>query len=85
MNDFLFLADYFQAALLLCGHINAMLINFGMLWSPKKGLWAPIQVGDYLGLTIDLDNGKFRTITGKLHTLAKQTSFILGRAVSIAC
>jgi hypothetical protein len=37
-------------------------------------------VGDRLGLTIDLEKGKFRAHIEKLHAISKQASALLGRA-----
>jgi hypothetical protein len=67
MDDFLFLAESYRAALLLRGFIEAMLDELGLLCNPKKGVWTPTQVGDHPGLTIDLHSGDFRAPQTKLH------------------
>jgi hypothetical protein len=61
-----------------------MRINLGMLRNPKKGVWTPTHIGNHLGLTIELDRGKFRAPTEKLHNLTQHTSSPLGRAASSA-
>jgi hypothetical protein len=54
------------------------------LLNPKKGVWTPTQVGDHLGLTIDLRLGMFLAPPAKLHQLAQQAPSLLGRAASNA-
>jgi hypothetical protein len=57
MDDFLFMANSREAALLLRDR--------------NKGLWEPTQVGDHLGLTIDLPSIEFRAPVDKLQALSK--------------
>jgi hypothetical protein len=59
MDDFMFMAHSCEAALLLRDRVEALLHRLGLQRNPKKGVWEPTQVGDYLGLTIDLQNGEF--------------------------
>jgi hypothetical protein len=47
-------------------------------------VWTPTQVGDHLGLTVDLQLGMFRAPPAKLHQLAQHASSMLGRASSNA-
>jgi hypothetical protein len=84
MNDFMFPADSFSAVLLFRQRIEAMLAQLSIQRNPKKGIWTPTQVGDRLGLTVDLNLGMFRAPPDKLGQLAKHASFLLGRAASIA-
>jgi hypothetical protein len=84
MDDFLFLADSYHDALLLRQLVEALLTRLGLQRIPKKGVWTPTQVGDYLGLTIDLQLGMFRAPPAKLHQLAQQASSLQGRAASNA-
>jgi hypothetical protein len=82
MDDFLFLADSYNAALLLRQRIDDMLAQLGLQRNPKKGVWTPTEVGDHLGLTVDLNLGMFRAPPDKLRQLAQQASSILGQAAS---
>jgi hypothetical protein len=75
MDDFLFLADSYQDALLLRQCVDALLGSLGLRRNPKKGVWTPTQVGDYLGLTVDLQLGIFRAPPAKLQQLAQHASF----------
>jgi hypothetical protein len=84
MDDFLFLADSYSAASLLRQRVESMLEQLGLLRNPKKGVRTLTQVGDHLGLTVDLNHGKFRAPPEKLLQLAKQPSALLGRAASNA-
>jgi hypothetical protein len=84
MDDFLFLADSYDAALLLRQRIDDMLTQRGLQRNPKKGVRTPTQVGDHLGLTIYLNLGMFRAPPDKLHQLAQQASSLFGRATSNA-
>jgi hypothetical protein len=45
MDDFVFLADSYNAALQLRQRVEALLKQLGLLRNPKKGLWTPTQVG----------------------------------------
>jgi hypothetical protein len=71
MDDFLFLADSYSAAVLLRQRIEAMLAQLGLQRNPKNGVWTYTQVGDHLGLTVDLDLGMFRAPPDKLRQLAQ--------------
>jgi hypothetical protein len=84
MDDFLFLADSYHDALLLRQCVEALLNSLGLQRNPKKGVWTPTQVGDHLGLTVDLQLGIVRAPPAKLHQLAQHASSMLGRAASNA-
>jgi hypothetical protein len=84
MDDFLFLADSYDVALLLRQRVDAMLAQLGLQRNPKKGIWTPNQVGDHLGLTVDLNHGMFSAPPDKLRQLEQQASSLLGRAASNA-
>jgi hypothetical protein len=84
MDDFLFLADSHDDALLLRQRVQALLDSLGLQRNPQKGVWTPTQVGDHLGLTVDLQLGEFRAPPAKLQHLARQASSLLGRAASNA-
>jgi hypothetical protein len=84
MDDFLFMANSREAALLLRDHVEALLHRLGLHRNATKGLWEPIQVGDHLGLTIDLRNNEFRAPVDKLQALSKHASTLLGRAATTA-
>jgi hypothetical protein len=84
MDDFLFLADSYHDALLLRQRVEAMLNCLGLHRNPKKDVWTPTQVGDHLGLTVDLQLGMFRAPPVKRHQLAQHASSLLGRAASNA-
>jgi hypothetical protein len=66
MDDFLFLADSYQDALLLRQRVEALLDSLGLQHNPKKGVWTPTQVGDRLGLTVDLQLGMYCAPPAKL-------------------
>jgi hypothetical protein len=70
MDDFMFMAHSREAAVLLRDRVEAFLHRLGLQRSPKKGLWEPTQVGDHLGLTINLHDGEFRAPIDKLQTLS---------------
>jgi hypothetical protein len=55
MNDFLFLAKTYEAALLLRHRVESMFTRLGLFRNPKKGIWTPIQIGDHLGLIVDVE------------------------------
>jgi hypothetical protein len=82
IDDILFLADSYNAALLLRQRIDAMLAHLGLQRNPKKGVLTPTQVGNHLGLMVDLNLGMFRAPSDKLRQLAHQASSLLGRAAS---
>jgi hypothetical protein len=84
MDDFLFLADSYSAALLLRQRVEAMLALLGLQCNPKKGVWTPNQVEDHLGFSVDLNLGMFCTPPDKLRQLAQQAPSLLGRATSNA-
>jgi hypothetical protein len=71
MDDFLFLVDSYHDALLLRQRVQALLDSLGLQRNPKKGVWTPAQVGDHLGLTVDLQLGMFRAPPAKLEQLAQ--------------
>jgi hypothetical protein len=60
MDEFLFLCDSYEAALLLRARVVALLRCLGQLRNAKKCIWDPTQVSDDLGLTVDLQNGQVR-------------------------
>jgi hypothetical protein len=66
MDDFLFLADSYQDALLLRKRVETLQDSLGLKRNPNKGVWTPTQVGDHLGLTVDLQLGIFRASPAKL-------------------
>jgi hypothetical protein len=78
MDDFLFLADSYQDALLLRHRVHALLDSLGLQRNSKKGVRTPTQVGDHLGLTVDLQLGLFRAPPAKLQQLAQHASSLLG-------
>eukprot|EP00873_Tetraselmis_striata_P046316 jgi/Tetstr1/466580/TSEL_000988.t1 len=49
MDDFLFLADFCEAALKLRVRLDTLLDLPGMMRNPNKGVWEPTQVGPHLG------------------------------------
>jgi hypothetical protein len=84
MDDFLFLADSFHDALLLRQRIEALLNSLGLQRNPKKGVWTPTQVGDLIGLTVDLQHAMFRAPPAKLQQLSQHASSRLGGTASNA-
>jgi hypothetical protein len=70
MDDFMFLADSYEDALLLRHGVQDLLDSLGLQRNPQKGVWTPTQVGDHLGLTVDLQRGMFRAPPAKLQQLA---------------
>jgi hypothetical protein len=84
MTDFMFMAHLREAALILRDCVEALLHRLGLHRKPKKGMWEPTQVGDHLGLTIDLLSGEFRAPVDKLQALAKHDSTLLGHAATTA-
>jgi hypothetical protein len=84
MDDFHFLADSNNDALLLRQRVEALLDRLGLQRNPKKGVLTRTQVGDHLGLTVDLHHIMFRTPPEKLRQLAQHASSMLGRAASNA-
>jgi hypothetical protein len=59
MDDFMFMASSYEASLLLRDRVETLLHHLGLQRNPDKGLWEPTQVGNHLGLTIDLLKGEF--------------------------
>jgi hypothetical protein len=74
MDDFFFLANSYHATLLVRTRVYALFTRIGLLHNVKKGIWTPTQVGDHLGLTIDLHRGEFQVQHDKLYVLPKQGS-----------
>jgi hypothetical protein len=74
MDDFLFLADSYNAALLIRQRVESQLEQLGRQRNPKKGVETPTQVGDHLGLTVDLARGMFRAPPDKLYQMAQHAS-----------
>jgi hypothetical protein len=84
MDDFMFMASSYEAAILLRDRVETLLHQLGLQRNPDKGMWQPTQVGNHLGLTVDLLNSEFRAPTDKLQALAKQASALFGRAATTA-
>jgi hypothetical protein len=84
MDDFLFMASSYEAALLLRNNIESLLQRLDLQRNPDKGLWQPTQVGTHLGMIVDLMTGEFRAPADKLQAIAKQASALLGRAATTA-
>jgi hypothetical protein len=84
MDDFQFLADSYEDALLLRQRVHALLDSLGLQRNPKKGVSTPTQIGDHLGFTVELQRGMFRAPPAKLQQLAQHASSLLGRAASNA-
>jgi hypothetical protein len=84
MDDFMFMANSREAALILRNRVEALLHRLGLQRNPNKGHWEPTQVGDHLGLTIDLVSNEYRAHVDKLQALSKQASSLLGRATITA-
>jgi hypothetical protein len=74
MDDFRFLADSYDATVLLRQLVDSLVARLGLLRNPQKGLWTPTQVGYHLGLTIDFNRGEFCAPQDKLHVIAQETS-----------
>jgi hypothetical protein len=70
-DGFMFLTDTRTVVLLLRDRVETLLHRLGLQRNPEKCLWELIQVGDHLGLPINLSKGEFRAPTAKLHALAK--------------
>jgi hypothetical protein len=70
MDAFLFLADSYNATLLLRQRVEALLDQLGLHRNPKKSVSTPTQVIDHSGLTVDLTRGMFRAPPDKLRHLA---------------
>jgi hypothetical protein len=84
MDDFMFMANSREAALILRDCVEALLHRLGVKRNPSKGLWEPTQVGDHLGLTTDLLSGEFRAPIDKLQALSKHASALLGGVATTA-
>jgi hypothetical protein len=54
MDGCMFMAHSREASLLLRDHVEALLHRLILQRNPQKGMLVPTQVGDHLGLTIDL-------------------------------
>jgi hypothetical protein len=59
MDDFMFMVHSREASLLLRDLVEALLHRLGLQYDTKKGQWKPTQMGDHLGLTIDLRKASF--------------------------
>jgi hypothetical protein len=53
MYDFISLANFYQAALVLRTRVDVLLTRLGTLRNPMKGVRSPTQVGGHLGLALD--------------------------------
>ena len=65
VDDFACFKEFFQAAVTLRDHVFATLQRLGLAIHPTKGYHVPVQLGDHLGLTIDLQKGEFRAPAAK--------------------
>lgn len=70
MDDFLFLADSYEAALELRAHLESLLTTLGLARNPTKGYWTPTQEGEHLGLHLDLKQGLFLAPPAKLRAIS---------------
>jgi hypothetical protein len=77
-----FLADSYNDVLLLRQRVEALLDRLGLQRNPKKGVMTPTQVDNHLGLTVDLQLGRFRAPQEKLRQLAQHASSLLGQVAS---
>lgn len=57
-----------------------MLTALGLERNAAKGVWEPTQVGEHLGLIVDLERGEFRAPAAKLTGLSRQATALLSRA-----
>jgi hypothetical protein len=80
VNDFACFKESFQAAVTLRDHVFATLRRLGLAIHPTKGYHVPVQLGDHLGLTIDLQKGEFRAPAAKLNAIAALAKSIIYKA-----
>jgi hypothetical protein len=66
VDDFALFAKSFDEVMKLKEVTFALLINLGMHIHPTKGYHTAIQVGDHLGMTLDLKKNEFRAPQAKL-------------------
>jgi hypothetical protein len=79
MDDFLFFADYRDAALHLRDRVASLFDRLGLGRNPKKGHWEPTKVYEHLGRQIDTTTSTFRAPTSKLHAIATLSRTLLQR------
>jgi hypothetical protein len=59
-DDFAIFAKAFDSAMKLKVATFALLNDLGLQLHPTKGYHTPVQVGDHLGMTIDMKKNEFR-------------------------
>jgi hypothetical protein len=80
VDDFAVFQESYQQALLLKERVFSTLHRLGLSIHPTKGYHDPVQIGDHLGLTVDLQNGEFRAPTSKLTAIAALAKTLLYKA-----
>ena len=69
--DFALLTDGFDATMLIKEKTFALLLSLGLHIHKTKGQHVATQVGDHLGMTLDLLYGVFRAQIEKLKRIAQ--------------
>lgn len=82
VDDFAFFASSAEEATELRAYVVSTLMQLGLQLHPDKGYQEPVQIGDHLGLTIDLERGEFRAPVEKLQQLSRLAGDLLRQASS---
>eukprot|EP00873_Tetraselmis_striata_P017506 jgi/Tetstr1/437770/TSEL_026424.t1 len=77
VDDFLLFVSSEPEALELRQRVADLPDIMGLLRSPAKGLWEPVQYGQHLGVGIDTATGYFYAPADKLQRLARQAKQLL--------
>ena len=80
VDDFAVFQDSFDKAVKLREFVFSTLHNLGLEIHPTKGYHIPVQLGDHLGMQIDLKQGMFRAPPEKLSAIATLAKTLLFKA-----
>ena len=82
VDDFALFADGFDATMLLKDKTFSLLLSLGLHIHETKGHHVATQVGDHVGMTLDVKCGVFRSPIEKLKGIAKLVIHLLYIAVA---
>jgi hypothetical protein len=80
VDDFALFAKSFDAAMELKEVTFSLLGDLGLNIHPTKGYHTAVQVGDHLGMTLDLEKSEFRAPQAKLKSIAALAKELLVRS-----
>ena len=80
VDDFAGFKETYEAAVDLRAFIFSTLDDLGLVIHPSKGHRDPVQLGEHLGLLIDLHKGEFRAPEAKLSSISSMAKTLMYKA-----